>query len=104
MSGLNPGVLGSIYGVSADTARKHSVWCKGTVVAGYDPAVWRCDAFGYFIKFDDYGLRTSEYGWEIDHIHATILGGADEFANLRPLHHRNNASLGGVLGGLLNSR
>jgi hypothetical protein len=72
----------------------------GRVAPGYDPAVWRYDDYGHLIRFADYGDRQSAYGWEIDHIHATMLGGSDSLDNLRPLHCRQNASLGGMLGGL----
>ena len=83
---------------------RHSVWAKGRIIPGHDPAVWRYDDYGYLIRFADYGDRSSDYGWEIDHILPTVLMGDDTLANKRPLHCRKNASLGGVLGGLLNRR
>jgi 5-methylcytosine-specific restriction endonuclease McrA len=98
MSGL--GTLGA-SGLFEE-ARKQAVWTKGQIIPGYDAAVWRHDAFGYVIRYSNYGNRNSDYGWEIDHIVATALGGSDDFSNLRPLHYTKNASLGGVLGGLLN--
>ncbi len=80
---------------------KQIVWRKGHIIPGSDPSIFRRDDFGYTIRFDDYGDRKSEYGWEIDHIVATIVGGSDSFQNLRPLHWRKNARLGGLLGGLI---
>lgn len=73
------------------------------MIPGYDPNVWRRDAFGHPIRFSDYGDRSSLYGWEQDHILPKALGGSDALDNLRPLHCKNNASLGGILGGALSS-
>lgn len=83
----------------ATGALKFFVWTKGTVIPGFDANVWRYDAFGTVIRFSDYGNRSSQYGWEIDHIVPVALGGTDALANLRPLHCSNNASLGGRLSG-----
>ncbi len=81
--------------------RKIAAWRKATPIIGYDPAIWRRDAFGWLIRYSDYGIRNSKFGWEIDHMRPTRLGGGDQLSNLRALHWRNNASLGGLLGGAL---
>lgn len=62
------------------------------------------DAFGNIIRFSHYGDRTSAYGWEIDHIVPVAVGGSGDLTNLRPLHFRQNASFGGLLGGFLRER
>lgn len=80
-------------------ARKRAAWAAARPVADYDSRLIRKDDFGLFIRWSDYGDRNSEYGWEIDHRRATILGGSDRPSNLRALHWRNNASLGGQLSG-----
>ena len=67
------------------------VWQKGTAIPGYDPAQWRRDAEGNALSFAAYGDRSSDYGWEIDHIRPVTEGGTDEIDNLRPLHWRANA-------------
>ena len=56
---------------------RRKIWNKGQVVPGYDPAVWRKDQCGAFIKWDKYGDRSSQdnNGWEIDHIKPDSLGG-----------------------------
>jgi hypothetical protein len=91
--------LGLLAALTGD--RKSLVWAKGHEIPGMDPAEWRRDAFGHVICFSDYGDRNSATGWEIDHITASALGGSDDLSNLRPLHCRANAGLGGVLGGIL---
>ena len=78
-----------------------NVWVKGAFIPGYDPGTWRHDAYGSVIRLNDYGDRSSQYGWEVDHITPLALGGSDLITNLRPLHHRNNSTLGGILGGKL---
>jgi hypothetical protein len=81
--------------------KKLFVWARGTPIVGYDPAIWRYDWFGTLMRYRDYGDRSSEYGWEIDHAVPAALGGPDDWSNLRPLNWRNNAVGGGLLGGLL---
>lgn len=74
------------------------IWTKGHIVPGLDPNEWRKDDFGNLIRYQDYGNRSSAYGWEIDHIVAAARGGHDGISNLRPLRCQTNASLGGLLG------
>lgn len=77
------------------------IWLKGHEILGKDPRLWRADDFGNWMFFPDYGDRRSPWGWEKDHRHPTSLGGLDVYANYRPLHHRANSRLGGILGALL---
>jgi hypothetical protein len=67
-----------------------AVWQKAPVVAGYDPAVWRKDTCGAFIRRADHGDTTSQYGWEIDHIRPVAHGGTDDLSNLQALQWENN--------------
>lgn len=80
------------------------VWLKGHIIPGYDPAVWRRDDFGNVMRFTDHGNRNSDYGWERDHIIAVAAGGHDGIGNIRPLHWRANAGLGGMLQNALAKR
>lgn len=75
-----------------DENTKVRVWRKGAVIPGYDPATWRRDEFGYAMSFQNYGDRTSAYGWEIDHVIPVSQGGSDDLGNLRPLHWRANTT------------
>ena len=53
---------------------KLAAWQKGVIVHTHDPNKFRKDRFGNWIEWNDYG-KTSDYGWEIDHIVPTSLGG-----------------------------
>ena len=72
--------------------RKLAVWNKGTVIDGFDAAEWRHDDAGNPISFAAYGDRTSEHGWEIDHILPVDAGGSDDLTNLRPLQWAANVA------------
>lgn len=91
--------LSTLLTGDTDHQRKIAAWQKAHPQVGYDPAIYRKDDHGWWIKWADYGDRHSTYGWEIDHRRPTVLGGSDSIANLRALHWRNNASLGGLLSG-----
>ena len=73
-----------------EETRIAKVWEKGQAIPGQDFDEWRRDDFGNNIRFDDYGNRDSEFGWEIDHIVTVADGGTDDINNLRPLHWREN--------------
>lgn len=87
----------SNYQTTTAEQLKLAVWNKGHIIPGYDSNIWRRDDFGHAMRYSDYGDRNSTYGWEIDHIVATTLGGGDHLGNLRPLHWKPNSTLGGML-------
>lgn len=66
---------------------KDHVWAKATFIIGHDSSEWRKDECGAWIKYSEYGNRSSQFGWEIDHI---APGGPTIIDNLRPLQWRNN--------------
>ena len=87
-------------GLFSDDRLNLAVWTKGTPIPGYPSNIWRRDAYGNIMKYSDFGNRASEFGWERDHVVAVALGGTDTINNMRPLHWRANASLGGMLSNL----
>lgn len=70
------------------------IWEKGRVVEGFDPATFRKDACGAWILRNQYDMKNSDYGWVVDHVYPTFLGGDDAEENLRPMQWENNESKG----------
>ena len=66
---------------------------KGNIIEKYDPNVWRRDACDHAIKFEEHG-KTSEHGWEIDHIKPQAKEGSDDLTNLQPLYWETNRTKG----------
>lgn len=69
-------------------------WNQGRIVEDYDGSLFRKDAAGAWISRSEYGNRDSKFGWEIDHIYPTALGGDNDEKNLRPMQWENNVSKG----------
>lgn len=76
-------------GGNFDAATIVAVWCKATVVAGFDPSDFRKDSCGAWIRFSAYG-KGGDYGWEVDHMRPVAHGGDDRLSNLQPLQWQNN--------------
>ena len=70
------------------------VWEKAFTVNGCDANEYRKDFTGAWIKFDQYGKTTNEFGWEIDHQNPIANGGSDLLGNLIPLQWENNRTKG----------
>jgi len=61
-------------------------WEQARVMAEADPATWRQDACGAWIRRDQFGRDHAEFGWRLENVAA---GGADDPASQRPFHWRN---------------
>jgi hypothetical protein len=72
-----------------DNATVEAVWKKGASVAGYDAGQYRKDRCGARMQRDRYD-KTTQFGWEIDHIKPVSTGGTDDLANLQLLYWENN--------------
>jgi hypothetical protein len=81
---------------TVEDRRKHVAWGKARPTL--DP-MERIDCDGRLIHWEQYGKCTA-FGWEIDHIRPTILGGSDGPMNLRARHWMGNRSAGGGLAGI----
>lgn len=68
-----------------------SVWNKGVIVPGVNPAIRRKDTCGAWIDWLAFGNRDSNVGWEVDHMIPLSRGGAHRIDNVQPLHWQNNA-------------
>lgn len=71
------------------------VWERGRVMADADPAKWRQDACGAWIRREQFGNERSDFGWKAENV---AVGAPDDPDNLRPFHWRN--SYGRANGGL----
>ncbi len=63
------------------------VWDTAREVEDNDSSIWRKDECGAWIQRTMYGDRSSQYGWEIDHI---LPQGNDDVSNLCPLQWQNS--------------
>jgi hypothetical protein len=77
--------------ISADDAAKQYAWSVCRPCAGFDEDDWRFDSYGRPMKWDSYGDRSAQYGWEIDHIRPLAEGGSKDHGNLQALHWQSRA-------------
>lgn len=72
------------------------IFIKGRTVQGLDPDIYRVDAYGSLIVFDNYGTYKVG-GWHVDHIVPKSRDGSDDICNLQPLNSYTNSSKGNTL-------
>ena len=69
---------------------KQAVWNKGKEIGTRNKDIYRADKCGHLILFTEHGNRTSNLGWEIDHVIPVAHDGSDDLTNLQPLYWENN--------------
>lgn len=80
----------------------NEIWEKGLKVEKYNPDFVRKDACGAWMIRGRYKDRSSQFGWEVDHIYPEAKlkdidvpqEKIDDICNLRPLNWHNNESKG----------
>lgn len=78
--------------ISLDTIA--ASWEKARIVEGFDADIIRKDACGAWIQKDMYSQPDSMYGWGVDLILPSSLGGDTAKENIRALNYRNLVSKG----------
>lgn len=73
--------------MSLDLALVDAVWERARATAEADPATWRLDTCGAWIRRDQFDRNDSDFGWRIESVAA---GRPTEPASLRALHWRNH--------------
>lgn len=71
-----------------------SIWNRAAEMEGLDPKLFRKDAYGAVMARSQYGMRDSNFGWEIDHVYPIAMGGDDNIENLRAMQWENVESKG----------
>lgn len=71
-----------------------SIWNRAMEMEGLDPKLFRKDACGAVMARSQYGMRDSNFGWEIDHVYPIAMGGDDNIENLRAMQWQNVESKG----------
>ena len=72
---------------------KERIWEKGKIIKDKNPNLYREDPYGHTIYKPSYG-KTSNMGWEIDHMKPVSKGGTDHINNLQPTFWRKNREKG----------
>ena len=70
------------------------VWKKANSIQTKEGITWGKDYAGAWIRYDKYGDRDSDYGWEADHRKPVAKCGTDDLINLDPLQWENNVTKG----------
>ena len=78
--------------------KKRVVWGRAHIVPSHDPALYRMDDHGFWIRYADYGNCLSEHGWVF--APGPAPGGnldPEDITRLRPVNWRNMLLPGGLM-------
>ena len=72
---------------------KRACWARTSPVSGQmNSWEFRKDCLGNLVRYADFGNRHSPFGWELEHIVPSRLGGSTDPTNLQALHWKANAA------------
>lgn len=71
-----------------------TIWNKAAEMEGLDSSLFRKDACGAVIARSQYGMKDSNFGWDVDYVYPVELGGDDNIENLRAMQWQNVESKG----------
>ena len=72
---------------------KRAAWARTSPVTGQSNSwEFRKDVLGNLVRYADFGNRHSPFGWELDLIVPSILGGSSDAENLQVLHWKAGAA------------
>lgn len=77
----------------ANREQINNAWENARKIRGKDPEKYRQDPYGNTMYKNSYG-KSSEMGWEVDHIKPQSKGGSDSTVNLQALNTSVNRSKG----------
>ncbi len=80
----------------ATKSQKNKVWSNAKPIRGKNSNKYRKDPYGKVIYKGSYG-KSSNMGWEVDHIKPRSRGGSDATRNLQALNTSVNRSKGSSL-------
>jgi len=78
--------------ILASKVQQDKAWENAKRIRGKDPYLYRQDPYGNPMFRPSYG-KSSEMGWEVDHIKPKSQGGSDATTNLQALNTSANRSL-----------
>jgi 5-methylcytosine-specific restriction endonuclease McrA len=77
----------------ANETKKDAVWDKAKKIRGKDPELYRQDPYGNAMYKPSHG-KSSDMGWDVDHIKPESKGGKTTTRNLQALNSSVNRSKG----------
>jgi len=65
---------------------RKKAWSKGHAIEGHPPDIWRRDAWGNIINWQEFGSKGSTYGWGIINQPQPNHIGQDDINHMQPAH------------------